>query len=59
MSRWNTGRGINIEVYVGLGKTAIETCAMLSEAYGTGNVRKLSVCEWRKQIEMRRENSRW
>ena len=51
MSNWNTELSINIEDYEELGKIASETCAMLSEAYGTGNVRKLSVCKWHKQIE--------
>ena len=43
MSKWNTELSINIEVYVELGKSTDETCAMLSEAHGTGNVRKSSV----------------
>ena len=59
MSNWNTQLSISIEVYVELGKTANEICAMLSEACGTGNGRKSSVWGWHKQIEMRRENRRW
>jgi hypothetical protein len=43
MSNRNTELSINIEVYVELGKSTDETCAMFSEAYGTGNVRKSSV----------------
>jgi hypothetical protein len=40
MNNWNRELSINIEVYVELGKSTDETCAMLSAAYSTGNVRK-------------------
>jgi hypothetical protein len=42
MSNWNTEQSINIELYVKLGKSKGETCTLLSEAYSTGNGRKLS-----------------
>jgi hypothetical protein len=47
---------INIKFCVKLGKTASDTCAMLSEAYEGEAMKKSSIFEWHKQFKEGREN---
>jgi hypothetical protein len=49
-------QGINITFCAKLVKSASDTCAVLSVAYGGGDVKKSSVSEWHKRFKEDREN---
>ena len=56
MSDKNLEQRINIKFCVKIGKTASETLAILTVAYGEHAVKKSSVFEWHSRFKEGREN---
>jgi len=56
MSDKNLEQRINIKFCVKIGKSASETLALLTVAYGEYAMKKLSVFEWHRRFEERRED---
>jgi len=52
----NLEQRISIKFCVKIGKSASETLAVLTVAYGEYAIKKSSVCEWHKQFKEGREN---
>jgi hypothetical protein len=58
MSDKNLKQRINIKFCVKIGKSACETLAMLTFAYGEYATKELSVFEWHRQFKGGREDER-
>jgi hypothetical protein len=58
MSDKNLEQRINIEFYVKIGKSASETLALLTMAYGEYAMKKSSVSEWHRRLKEGREDVR-
>jgi hypothetical protein len=56
MSDKNLEQRINIKFYVTIGKSASETLALLTVAYGEYVMKKSSVSEWHRQLKEERED---
>jgi hypothetical protein len=56
MSDKNLEQQINIKFWVKIGKSACETLAMLTLAYGEYATKELSVFEWHRQFKGGRED---
>jgi transposase len=52
----NLEQRINIKFYVNIGKSASETLALLTVAYGEYTMKKSSVFEWHRQFKEGRED---
>jgi hypothetical protein len=51
MNDWNLEQSINIKFCVQLGKNVNEMCALLSEAYGTEDMKKSHVFKLHSQFQ--------